>query len=89
MEEIIICRCEEITKDEIEEAIRNGATSVTEIKRWTRAGMGLCQGRSCKREIERIIAQHTGVPIEETRPATCRQPVRPLNIKSILDQNNQ
>ncbi|MGQ9595626.1 MAG: (2Fe-2S)-binding protein, partial [Anaerolineae bacterium] len=45
-DEIIICRCEEVTKGEILEAIRDGCDSVIWIKRKTRAGMGLCQGRT-------------------------------------------
>lgn len=46
--DIIICRCEEITKGEIIQAIRDGATTVDGIKRMTRAGKGLCQGRTCR-----------------------------------------
>ena len=36
--DIIICRCEEITKGEIIQAIRDGATTVDGIKRMTRSG---------------------------------------------------
>ena len=37
-DEKYICRCEEVTEAEIRDAIRAGARSVVEIKRWTRAG---------------------------------------------------
>lgn len=83
MSKEIICRCEEITEDEIIEAIRNGATTVNEVKRWTRAGMGLCQGRTCRRMIERIIARETGVKLEEIIPSTYRQPVRPIKMRIV------
>lgn len=80
MKEDIICRCEEITEQEVIEAIKNGATNVNEVKRWTRAGMGLCQGRTCRRLIERILARETKTSLEEIIPSTYRQPVRPVKI---------
>ena len=43
-EELIICRCQEVTEKEILEAIADGATTVDGVKRRTRACMGLCQG---------------------------------------------
>ena len=43
-EELIICRCQEVTQGEILEAIKDGATTVDGVKRRTRACMGLCQG---------------------------------------------
>ena len=42
--DIIICRCQEVTRQEILDAIEQGATTVDGVKRRTRAGMGLCQG---------------------------------------------
>ena len=60
-DQMYVCRCEEITKEEVIQAVRAGATSVNEVKRLLRAGMGLCQGRNCAKTIERIIAQELGV----------------------------
>jgi NAD(P)H-nitrite reductase large subunit len=74
----IICRCEEVTRSEIEAAIEDGAVTMNELKRFTRAGMGLCQGRTCRRLTERILAEKTGVPLGEIAPSTFRQPVRPV-----------
>lgn len=86
MKEDIICRCEEITEGEVVEAIRNGATTVNEVKRWTRAGMGLCQGRTCRRLIERILARETKTNLEDIIPSTYRQPVRPVKIGVLKDK---
>ncbi len=79
----IICRCEEITEDEIIEAISNGARSVTEIKKFTRAGMGLCQGRTCRKSIERILARETGRKVEDIGISSYRKPVRPTKMGSM------
>lgn len=43
MEDIIICRCQEVTEQEIIDAVHEGATTVDGVKRRTRACMGLCQ----------------------------------------------
>lgn len=79
-ESICICRCEEVTQEEIKAAIEDGATTMNEVKRWTRAGMGLCQGKTCSRQVMRIIAEETGRPLKDIPPATHRNPVRPMEI---------
>ncbi len=75
---IVICRCQEITKGEIRQAIAEGALTVDGVKRRTRAGMGLCQGKTCYRLVARIISEETGKPMSELLPSTARPPVRPL-----------
>ena len=82
-EERFLCRCEEITETEVREAIRAGARTVTEIKRWTRAGMGICQGRSCRRLIERVLAEELGLSVAELESSSVRQPVRPVSIAAL------
>lgn len=82
-EERYICRCEEVTETEIREAIRAGARSVIEIKRWTRAGMGICQGRSCRRLVERILAEELNLKPEEIEVSSFRPPVRPVSLKAM------
>lgn len=80
MHDIIICRCQEVTKQEILEAIADGAVTVDGVKRRTRAGMGLCQGKTCERLVARIIAEETGKPLAEILPPKSRMPVRPVKI---------
>ncbi len=76
-EDWIICRCEEVKLSEILEAIRQGARDVDAVKRMTRAGMGLCQGRTCALLVSRIIARELGLPAAQVRQARQRLPVRP------------
>jgi NAD(P)H-nitrite reductase large subunit len=75
---LLICRCEEVTEDEVLEAIAAGCHTVTWVKRMTRAGMGLCQGRTCGRLVARLISQQTGNSLAEIQPDTRRPPVRPI-----------
>ena len=81
-DEIIICRCEEITLGEIKKAIRKGAHDTDSVKRMTRAGMGLCQNKACYNLIARVISKETGKKLYEITPFTSRPPARPIKIKS-------
>ena len=81
-EKIIVCRCMEVTEDEIRDAVRQGARTVDAVKRVTQAGFGLCQSKTCYNIIARIIYEETGKPISEIYPMRIRIPVRPLNLES-------
>lgn len=54
----IICQCEEITKGQILEAIRRGATTAEGIKRRVGSGMGRCQGSRCTQQIEKLLEEY-------------------------------
>lgn len=63
----MICQCEEVTRAEILEAIRNplGVSTMTGIKYRTRAMMGQCQAGFCQMKIERMIEEELGIPETE------------------------
>ncbi len=78
-DDVIVCRCEEVTAGEIRKAIReHKGRSVTEIKRRIRSGMGLCQGKTCGRQVARILSEELNLKPEQIPPATDRPPVRPI-----------
>ena len=54
----IICQCEQITRAEIMEAIRRGATTVEGVKRRVGSGMGRCQGSRCSLKIEKLLEEY-------------------------------
>lgn len=85
----IICRCEEVTEEEILKAIKDGATTVDEIKKFTRAGMGLCQGRTCRKTIEKILARELNIKIEDVITSSYRAPVRPVKMKVLEEEDIQ
>ena len=65
-EETIICRCEEVTRGQICTSIDElGAQSARTAKLFTRAGMGLCQGRVCGRNVSEIVADHLGQKVSD------------------------
>jgi len=76
-EEIIICRCNEVTRAEIEEGIKeNDLRTIQEVKRFTRAGMGLCQGKTCGGLVMKILGR-------EVEPDTPRPPVRAVPMQTL------
>jgi NAD(P)H-nitrite reductase large subunit len=90
-DDVLVCRCNEVSLKEIKEAIKEGARTVKDVKRRTRAGMGLCQGRSCAKTVARIIATELNISIERVEMDTQRMPVRPVEIKNFLseEENNE
>ena len=82
-DDIIICRCEEITLEEVKQAIRDGARDVTGVKRRTRAGMGLCQGKTCEKLVQQIIKEELDKKADETGTSTFCPPVRPVTFGTL------
>jgi NADPH-dependent 2,4-dienoyl-CoA reductase/sulfur reductase-like enzyme len=74
----LICRCEDVTRGQIADAVAAGYTEIGPLKMSTRAGMGLCQGRSCTPAIQHTLAALTGLPIEQIGLPTSRIPIRPV-----------
>ena len=66
---VIICRCEEISKGEILDALRSPicVPTVDGVKKRVRPGMGRCQGGFCSPLVTQIIAEFLGCPIEEVK----------------------
>lgn len=63
----IVCKCEEISLGEIEDAINSplGATTVDAIKRRTRAGMGRCQSGFCIFKVMETLAKSNNKKFED------------------------
>jgi len=85
-EDIIICRCEEVSRNTIEDTIEQGCDTLDSIKRRTRAGMGLCQGRTCQRLIAGLLRNKTGKPLEELKPPNFRPPFRPISLDLLAQE---
>ena len=81
--ETMVCRCEAISRSDLEQEISSGATSPNAIKSGTRAGMGPCGGRFCRDTVARLISLNTGKTIEEIGLPTARSPLRPVTIRDL------
>ena len=79
-DQTIICRCEDVTREDILAAINDGCRTLDEIKRVTRAGMGPCQGRTCRNLIAQELARIYGISVADVLMPNFRAPVEPVNI---------
>lgn len=68
----IICRCSDVSLADIRKLIAEGYTSLDEIKRITRIGMGPCQGKTCGLLVLREISLATGKSMTELKNHTIR-----------------
>ena len=83
--ETIICRCEDVTLETVVDCIENGYTTINDIKRATRAGMGPCQGRTCRNLIASELSRRCGVSMEDMLMSTYRPPVIPITLGVLAD----
>ena len=84
-EEIIICRCEDLTLADIRKALRESTQDFEELKRILRCTMGPCQGRTCRELIMREIASARGVSMEEIEVPVYRQPTTPVTLGELAE----
>jgi NADPH-dependent 2,4-dienoyl-CoA reductase/sulfur reductase-like enzyme len=76
----LVCRCEEVTAADVRNCVREGCRTPKEVKDWTRAGMGLCQGRICRSLVAQAIAEERRVPAREVARPSVRPPIKPTPI---------
>ena len=79
-DDVLVCRCEEVTAGQVRDAVRQGASGPNQVKSFTRAGMGPCQGRMCALTVAEIIAAERGKTVPEIGTARIRFPIKPLTV---------
>lgn len=79
-DDLLVCRCEEVTKGQIRKAVHEGIFTMEEMRRYLRSGMGLCQGQTCGKLVKGIIASELKVSPAEVVPASSRAPMRPIEM---------
>jgi thioredoxin reductase/bacterioferritin-associated ferredoxin len=82
--ETIVCRCEDVTRAEIEAACDAGARDINQLKAWTRCGMGPCQGRTCGDVAGELLMRRMGTASRETVGCfSARTPLRPVTVEAL------
>jgi thioredoxin reductase len=79
-----VCRCEEVTAGDIAACVSDGCATTKAVKDWTRAGMGLCQGRMCRGMVSEIIAAQRKVDLETLPFPHVRPPIKPVPVSAFL-----
>lgn len=78
MSKRILCRCEDVTRDEFRKAFADGFSEMESLKRFTGVGTGFCQGKGCLCEAAAELARLRGVDPAEIPLTNIRPPTRPL-----------
>ena len=88
-EDTIICRCEEVTYGEIKAAVEFGLIDPGDVRKYTRAGMGSCQGRTCQRELMRIIKQISGTDVQLQNHLNPRIPAQAVSVEILSNDREE
>ena len=75
-----LCRCEDVTLEEIREELEKGAVSFEDLKRRLRCTMGPCQGKTCRSLITQEIARFKEIPQGKVDVPTYRMLTRPIKL---------
>ena len=74
---VVVCRCEEISKGEILDALRRSVPcdTIDGVKRRVRPGMGRCQGGFCGPLVLEIIANEKGLELSDVKKSGDGSPI--------------
>ncbi|GHU26763.1 (2Fe-2S)-binding protein [Betaproteobacteria bacterium] len=79
-DEVIVCRCEEVTAGAIRALVALGCVGPNQAKSFSRCGMGPCQGLQCGLTVTELIAQAAGLTPQEVGYYRIRPPLKPLTL---------
>ncbi|WP_316219125.1 NAD(P)/FAD-dependent oxidoreductase [Bradyrhizobium sp. SZCCHNR2026] len=87
----IVCRCEEVTAQDVLDSVAIGATGPNQLKAYRRTGMGPCQGRLCGLTVTELMAEARGKTPQEIGYYRLRAPVKPIMLSELaaLPKNEQ
>lgn len=83
--DVVICRCERVTLSRIQHSIADGCRSPQEVKAYTRAGMGICQGRTCGSTVVELTVAMTDGDEARVAPLSARPPARPVSLQDLAE----
>jgi len=89
MKRSIVCRCEDISEEDVIQAIDEGYTDIEELRKKLRIGMGPCQGRVCIQLVARILEKKTGKKVSKIPLPTVRPPLIPVSLGTLSSEDHE
>ena len=86
MKSLVVCRCEEVSLEDISNAVRDGAKTSKEIKLRTRAGMGICQGKTCRPLLDQLIVKCSDQKLPPNPSLSLNFPIRPITFDELTKE---
>jgi bacterioferritin-associated ferredoxin len=78
----LVCRCEDVTLRDLDDAIARGHDDLESLKRYTGLGTGWCQGKWCVALCARLLVVRGGWAAV---PITPRPPLHPVPLRALAD----
>ena len=85
----IVCRCEDITEEDVINVIDEGYTDLEELRKKLRIGMGPCQGRVCIQLVMKILEKKTGKKVSKKSLPTSRPPLVPVSLGTLAGDSDE
>lgn len=85
-DDVMVCRCEEVTAGELRKFVALGCTGPNQAKSFGRCGMGPCQGRMCGLTVTEVIAEARGVSAQEVGYYRIRPPIKPITLGELAGE---
>lgn len=82
-DEVMVCRCEEVSAGRIREMARLGCQGPNQTKFFSRCGMGPCQGRMCGTVVTQLLAAELGKSPAEVGSYRIRAPLKPIPLRTL------
>jgi thioredoxin reductase/bacterioferritin-associated ferredoxin len=84
-DDVIVCRCEEVSAGEIRGIARLGCQGPNQMKAFSRCGMGPCQGRWCGTTVSELIAEVQDRRVGEVGYYRIRAPIKPVTVEELAE----
>ncbi len=88
-DDVIVCRCEEVSAGEIRHTVELGCTGANQVKAFTRCGMGPCQGASCGLTVTEVVADTLGKSPDKVGAFRVRPPLKPVTLGQLADADRR
>jgi len=85
-DDVMVCRCEEVTAGDLRGFVALGCAGPNQAKSFGRCGMGPCQGRMCGLTVTEVIAKARGVSAAEVGYYRIRPPIKPITLGELAGE---
>jgi len=76
----IVCLCEDVTRKDLEDAVKNGFGDIELLKRFTGVCTGPCQGKFCLSNVVQTLSEVLGANPESISVPALRPPFKPTRL---------
>ena len=84
--DLTVCRCTGVAAGVVRDVVALGMKDMSDVRRLTGAGMGICQGAYCHELVRQVIAEAAGIDPSLLHPARVREPIVPVPLSILAEE---